>query len=168
MNPKRQIIVISVFFGIISLILIFVLIFPLFKKIKQDSLELISARKELSLFQYKSAGIEELRITYDKIEPDLKKIEEIFVDFEMPVGLIEFWEEAASDLGLSIKISPVSQGFRLSLTGSFNDFLKFLEKTERAPYLTKTNDLSVRSLAPELELEGVQANLIIELYVQEN
>lgn len=178
MNLKRQLIVISIFFGIITLILILVFIYPLFKGAKLNSLELISVKKELALFQDKAGGIEKLKTTYKKIEPDLEKIDQLFIDSEVPVNLIEFLEKTAKGSGLLIKISPTSLKpveqdlwnsitFRLTLIGSFTNFLRFLEKTEASAYLIEIQDLFVKRLTEPEAFEGVRTTLIIKVYAKD-
>lgn len=156
----KKIILISIVFGLITLSLVFIGIFPLFQEIKKSSEALIALRAELTLLQDRDKKIEQLKRSYKELEPSLEKIDKLFFDPETPIDLIEFWEKLASSSGLSIKISPVSLktlesdpwnsiGFQLSLTGltgSFSNFMKFLEKIERGPYLIEIQNLSIQKL----------------------
>lgn len=160
MNPKKKIILFSIIFGIVSLILVFVLIWPLVKSIKKDSNEFIETKKEIILSKRKNKELEQLKNFYQKLEPDLEKVWQVFVDPEVPIDLIKFWEEKARDLELSISISPTSPktteadfwssfGFQMSLSGSSNNFLKFLEKIENSFYLIEVQNLSVKKIGEE-------------------
>jgi len=161
MNPKRKIIIFSIIFGIVNLALICFLIFPLIKGIKKNSQDLVGAKKELSLFQAKVGGIEQATKSYEKVKSDLDKIDKLFVDPEVPIDLIKFWEKTAKEAGLTIEISPVSLkkseadpwnsiGFSLILNGSFPDFLKFLEKIENSSYLIEVQGLTVKDVRLDL------------------
>lgn len=157
MSPKKKIIIFSVIFGIAAIAIVGFIIRPLFKGIEKSSEELITAKKELILSQEEAGKFEQFKEIYKGLKPDLEKINQLFVDPEIPIDLIKFWEKEARDSELSIKISPIflevaetdpwnSIGFRLSLIGSFPDFLKFLEKTETSPYLIEIQNLTVEGL----------------------
>ncbi len=151
----RKIITISVVFGIIIVILLSFVIYPLLKGVKKNSQEFILAKKELLSFKTKTEEFEQSKEVYRGLKTDLEKIDELFINPDVPIDLIKFWRATAEDSGLLIDISPTSleadetapwdsMGFRLSLTGSFSDFLKFLEKIETAPYLIEIQNLSAK------------------------
>jgi len=156
MDSKRKIIVISIIFGAVSLCLIFLVIYPLLKGVKKNSQELILAKKELVSFKTKAEEFEQFKKVYGSLKTDLEKIDELFINSDVPIDLVKFWRETAKDSGLSIDISPTpledketalwdSIGFRLNLSGSFSGFSKFLEKIETAPYLIEIQNLSVKT-----------------------
>lgn len=172
MSPNKKTIVFSIIFGIATLALIFVVINPLFKGIKKSSEEFITARKELVLSKEQAEKFEEFKEVYKELKPNLEKIDKLFINPEIPIDLIKFWEKQAKDSELSIKISPVfidmpendpwkSMGFRLTLIGSFPDFLKFLEKTETSPYL-----IEIQNLNAEKTIQGVSVTLITKVYTK--
>lgn len=152
----KKIITISVVFGIIIVILFGFVIYPLLKGVKKNSQELILSKKELVSFKTKTEEFERSKEVYGSLKTDLEKIDELFINPDVPIDLIKFWRETAKDSGLLIDISPTSLGaketvlwdsigFRLTLTGSFSDFLKFLEKIETAPYLIEIQNLSAKT-----------------------
>ena len=156
MDLKRKIIIISIVFGAVTLSLIFFVIYPLLTGVKKNSQELILAKKELVSFKTKTEEFEQSKEVYRDLKTDLEKIDELFVNPDVPIDLIKFWRETAKDSGLLIDISPTSleasetvlwgsMGFRLSLIGSFSNFLKFLEKIETAPYLVEIQNLSAKN-----------------------
>lgn len=160
MEPKKKIIIFSLIFGIITLVLINFVICSLLEGIKKDSEEFIAAKKELILSKGETGKFEQFKETYKELEPDLEKIDKLFVDPEVPIDLIEFWEKTAIDSELSINISPAllkaletdpwhSVGFQIALVGPFPDFLKFLEKIENAPYLIEIQNLIVKRLTKQ-------------------
>lgn len=161
MAPKEKIIISSIIFGIVSLALICFIIYPLVQGIKRNSQDLVGAKKELTLFQTKVEEVEQTKENYEKLKSDLDKIDKLFIDPDVPIDLIKFWEKTANDSGLSIDIAPVSLkavgtdpwssiGFSLILSGSFPNFLKFLEKIETSPYLLEVQGLTVKDLKADL------------------
>jgi len=169
MNAKKQIILFSGVCLAISLILIFSFIAPLIIGIKNSSLELIDIEKELSIIHEKAGGINDTKEICDAISPDLERSENLFVNLEVPVSLMEFLENNADNLSLSVKTSPVFLkevkddiwdfvGFRLTITGSYDNFMRFIEKIESAPFLTEIQELSARTLtSSELGIDGYEA-----------
>ncbi len=157
MNSIKEIILISVVFGILTLLLIVFLMYPFLKNIQQASDELILLRENLFLTESEFERAEQFKQNYQELESDLNKIQQLFVNSEVPIDLIEFWEKTAAGTGLSIDITPTSLSavalenepwsslvFRLNLTGSFPNFLRFLQKIERGPYLTEVQDINVK------------------------
>ncbi len=154
MGIKKKIMLISVVSGIIGLAFIFLLIYPLFKRIIKNSQEIIEVRKEIVLSQGKAGGISQIEKDFKKLKPDLEKIDSLFVDSEAPIGLIEFLEKTAANSGVSIKIKPVSLkeskedswnsiGFQITTISSSDNSLRFLEKLETAPYLIEIQNVVV-------------------------
>ena len=175
MNSTKQIILISVGFGSVLLLIVVFVICPLFQGIGVASDEFILTRKELSLSENELEKSEQFKDTYAKLETDLNKISQLFVNPEVPIDLIEFWEKLAGQSQLSIDIAPISLaakkedvwgslGFRINLEGPFLDFLKFLQKTESCPYLSEVQNLSVKKL--EVSANSVSANLVVKTFTK--
>jgi len=157
MNVKKQIILFLGICIVISLTLIFVFLLPLFSEIKNDSLELVGIKKELTMINEKTKGINDIKKTCNAIDYNLEKSENLFVNLEIPVSLIEFLENSADNLNLLSKISPVFLkevkddiwdfvGFRLTIAGPYDGLMRFLVKIESAPFLIEAQDLSIRIL----------------------
>lgn len=173
-------------FGISVLLLAVFLIFPLLNNIKKGADELVSVKKDLVLLKDKTSGLEEIKKTYEDWGIDFNKIEELFVDPEIPVDLMEFLEKTAINSGNSINISPVSLrtdgtdlwdsiAFQLDVTGPCFGFLKFLQKIESCLYLIEIKELNIKKLSEqELKLEryekyslgDVGANLVIKVFTK--
>jgi len=186
---KKQITVILIGSLATALILFFIFVFFFLKGIKQTSADLVNIKKELFLFQTKLSGEEDVNENYQKIEPDLTRIENSFVNPEVPVDLIKFWEQTALNSGIYINIVPISSSaddkdkkyawgfmnFRLSLFGSFEDLLRFLERIETGPYLIEIKDLSIQKLNssdlvskeyPGLSVNDVKAILTLKVFTE--
>lgn len=157
MNPRKKIIISLITFGIVTLILIFLIISPLLNQIKENSEELILQKQELILLQEERKNLKEIETVYESYQLNLTKIDKLFIDSEIPIEFVSSLEELASTSQLLIKISPVvskevkedpwsSLSFQLSLSGSFPDFLKFLKKLENSPYLIEVLNLNTEKL----------------------
>lgn len=152
----KKIIVISIIFGIVAVALLYFVVYPVLSGVRRNSQELIFAKKELVSFKAETEEFEQSKKVYKSLETDLEKMDQLFIDPDVPVDLVRFWRETAKDSGLLIDISPTSLGasetvlwdsigFRLSLIGSFPKFLKFLEKIETSPHLIEIQNLSAKN-----------------------
>ncbi|MFC1663787.1 hypothetical protein ACFL0A_01540 [Patescibacteria group bacterium] len=186
MNLAKKTLTTSIIFGIATLILIVLLIFPLFRDIKKGSEDLVLVKKELISLQAKIENLERFKENYKALEPNLAKVDKLFVDPNVPVECIKFLEKTGQDLGVFIDISPFSikqtktdpwptMGFQINLIGSFPDYLKFLEKTETAPYLIEIQNLSIRRLRTEelglknlkgLSLGDINSTFLIKVFTK--
>jgi len=187
MGIKKKIILISVVSGIIGLAFIFLLIYPLFKRIIKNSQGIIETRKEIVLSQDKAGDISQIKKDFKKLEPDLEKIDSLFVDSEAPIGLIEFLEKTAVNSGISIEIRPVSLkkskedswdsiGFQITTISSSDNSLRFLEKLEATHYLIEIQNVVVNKLTEQnlksqryegYSLGDVILNLKIKVFTNE-
>ena len=163
MNPKRKIILISLIFGVVNISAIILFLIPFLKEIKGSFSELAVMKKELASSQELLENVNKIKDTYRNIEADLNKIDNLFVDQAVPVGIITFWEDAAQNCDVKINPSSITLRnadekekksspwnfllFQMSLEGSFSNFLKFLEKNENGPYLSELRTITVRSRA---------------------
>ena len=155
---------IIVFFVLVILIGVFI-VNPLYKDIKENSKELVSQKRQLSILETKIRNLEGFKILYKNLEDILEKINDLFVNSEVPVEFIGFLETTAEDCAVTLDISPVSSGqvgkdpwpsltFRVTLQGSFPGFLKFLEKIENSPYLIEIQNLTVNRTTDTAEVKG--------------
>tara|TARA_Y100000310_G_C20561074_1_gene753088 strand:- start:138 stop:683 length:546 start_codon:yes stop_codon:yes gene_type:complete len=161
---KKNSLMVSVIFGLICLSLVVFLIYPIFKGIRTKSQELSETKKELFLLQKRTTDLKEIQGRYDEWTKSLERIENLFIDPEVPIDLIKFWEQTAQQTGITIEIAPSlsnteketwdSVGFQLSLQGSFNGFLEFLKKVETSPYLIKIDNLMIKKITEKDFVEG--------------
>lgn len=185
-SPKRKILVSIIIFLGINLSLIFFVIYPLFKEIQKSSEDFISKKIELSSLEKQIKSLEEFRKFYQKNQQEIEKINQLFINPEIPVDFISFLEKISQDSKISIKISsPSFSGsekaswpslqFQISAIGSFSNFSKFLEKIETAHYLIEIKNLTITRLSETeittKEKEGfslgdIKATLLIKVYTQ--
>ena len=181
LKNRNSLAIFSLFILVIFLILF--LIRPTFLEIKNISKEIKGEKEEIAILEEKTKNIENFREFYQEKEENFKKLDNIFVNQEVPVDFINFLEKVSQVARISLKISPTtptkdpwpSLGFQLNSVGSFPDFLKFLAKLESAPYLIEIQDLTINKLT-ETELQSeefkklspgsVKANLSIKVYTK--
>ncbi len=180
---KKRVIAIIIFTGTMILILAIFIASFLFARIKENSEEFIGIRTKINLSEKQIEKFQEHKNNYEKLTSDLEKIDKLFINPDVPLDLIKFWEEMAEEAGLSVEISPfVPQqyktddwdfiGFKMILTGSFSGFSKFLEKTEAAPYLIEVQNLGIRRLTKRdfgheaMSTNSVQADLSVKVFAK--
>ena len=185
-KTDRKITISLASFVLAILVFVIFIIYPLFNEIKKGSADALTQKNTLAELETKTKNLQRFQAIYKSYEPNLEKIDTLLINPAEPINFIEFLEKAASQSQLSIEISPLapakieedpwpSMNFRLVLTGSFPDFLKFFEKLELSPYLLETLDLSMRRLHEwdikaekykDFSVGDVNATLLIKTYSQ--
>lgn len=151
---KKEIIKISAYFIGAIIFLVGVVIVPLVMSVNGNLEKFVSLKKEVFISGGNAEAFQKVNDSYKRIKVNLDKENNLFIDPQAPIGLIEFWEKTANDYHLLISISPNalkankkdpwnSIGFQINLTGSYPDFLKFLEKIEASFYLVKIKSLAI-------------------------
>jgi len=179
MNVKRKInISLIVFLALIVFISVFV-VFPLTRDIKKESDELISEKKNLSVLDGQITSLEKFKVLYKNLEEILKKIDNLFINSEIPIDFMSFLEKTARSSSVNIDISPFSLGkadkdpwssvnFQITATGSFPHFLSFLEKIESSPYLIEIQNLTVSQYSGEKKTAGnIQASFSFKVFAKQ-
>jgi len=186
MTIKNKINLSLVIFGIFIIGFIAFLIYPLFKGIKNNSEDLISKKQNLLSLEAKIDDLEKFQSLWREIEPNFKKIDQLFIDPESPVEFISFLETTARDCAVDIEISSALSSkseedfwpsllFQISSTSSFSKFLKFLAKIETGPYLIEIQNLNARRLTErelklkefeKYSLDDVKATFSIKVYTK--
>jgi len=184
MSIKNKINLALVIFIILSIVLILFVIYPFLKEIRVNSEDLISKKQSLTLLGRKIENLRQYQTRWGEIEPNLGKIDKLFINPEVPVDFISFLEKTAKDCDLSVEISPgLSQQtaedpwpsllFQISSAAHFPNFLKFLEKLEASPYLIKIQSLNTRRVGEKgseqktsetLSIVDTQNTLLIKVY----
>jgi hypothetical protein len=141
---------------ILCLVFIIFLIYPLFNDIKKSSSGILEQKQKLLLLESKVENLEKFKNRYAGLEPDFKKIEELFIKADLPVDFIRFLEKTVKDSDLSAKISLSSSWqaegkpwqispFQMAVNGLLPNFLGLLERLQNSRYLIDIQDLSVSS-----------------------
>lgn len=173
-----------VLFCAIAVILLLsgLIIYPLYRNIKKSSERLFSLRKDILSYAAQSQHLAQFKQTYKQVQPDLQKIDSLFIAHKSPVEFIEFVEQTANGSGLAIDISTSglkqdspwsSMAFQIELTGSFSKCLQFVKKIESSPYLIEIQSLRIKKVSEQelkkdenLSLGDVSAILQIKVFVR--
>ena len=186
MNTIKKTYLISAIFIVVSSCSIAFIIFILFADIKKSSEEIPLQKKNLSSLQSEIFSFVQFGNIYGGIRPDLDKINNLFIDPEVPVDFVSFLEKTSQDCGISINTSLTSGeeknkelwnsiSFQIASDSSFPKFLTFLEKIENSHYLIKIESLNIRRLSENdiksKEFAGffvgdTNANLSIRVYAK--
>lgn len=166
-----------IFYGI----LIFLIFFSL-KEIKQGKDEILSLKEKRFSLEEKEKFLVDFKSTYDKILPDLLKIENSFVSSEDLLSFVKFLENIAlqSKVKLEIKSSSLKEEkeksyfiFNLSVVSPFPNLFNFLTKLEKGPYLVELKNVTLTRLEEEsvkkeegAKIGEVKANLLVEIPIK--
>ena len=172
-------------FGIISTLFAVFVVFPLFKEIKAISQNLFLKKNKIVYLSEERENLQKIENLYKTYQSDLERIENLFVDPEVPIEFIGFLEKTAVSSQIKLEISSMTRAaarggdeqssattkktekeepwqslsVQLLVTGSFSNFSKFLHKLENGPYLIEVVDLNTRRLAEKdiqvKELENI-------------
>lgn len=161
--------------GIAIIVFIVFIIYPLFSGIQKESENFVSQKRELAELERKTQNLEAFQKSHQDYLPNLEKMEELFINSSEPVNFIEFLEREAKEADLDIEILPFtperegklwpSMNFRLTLIGSFDNFLKFLERLESVSYLVDILNLNVTERIKDEP--GVEISLLIKTYAKD-
>jgi Tfp pilus assembly protein PilO len=176
MTAKKKIYLTILVFIAAAFALIFLVITPLFKGIRNYSDDLLSAKKERALLSTEIKNLAEFKKQFQEYNVNLEKVDSLLVNSEIPIEFIRFLEKLASDSGVSIEIYPISNkpaedgqwaiiGYQLSVSGPFLNFSRFLEKLENSSYLIEVQDMNLRKTV-ENKVEKVSANFTIEVFAK--
>ena len=177
MNQKIIIATAALLIGILLFGALVVL--PLLEGIKRDSRDLEDQYVQVLKASSAETEVAEFLKFSQAHKEDFEAIENIFVDGETPIGFIQFIEEIAATSNLTVKITPGTakkqkgtpwpvMDFHLASSGSYLEFLRFLEKLENGPYLLELQNTSVMreraSLREETNIQDVSFTLLIEVF----
>lgn len=155
---------IIIFLALIVFVNVFI-VFPLLGEIKKNSQELISEKKNLAALDEQIASLQRFKILYKNLEEILKKIDNLFINSEVPIDFISFLEKTARSSSVNIDISPFSSekadkdpwsslNFQIVAEGSFSRLSSFLEKIENSPYLIEVQNLTISQSTVEKKSPG--------------
>jgi len=186
MTTNKKIYLSLVIFFVASFCLIIFIVVFLFAGIEKNSNEIPIQKQKLVSLEAKIESLEKFKESYNEINPNLDKINNLFVDPEVPVDFMSFLEKTSRDCGISINTTLISAekddkdlwdflSFQINSISSFSKFLIFLEKIENSPYLIEIESLNIRKLSEEdIKLKDflgssvgdVSTNLLIRVYTK--
>ena len=171
---EKKTIIFTIFVLIIFVLLVFSIWF-VFSKVSEESNNFFEEKNRIIILEKQNKEIESFKSEYDDYLPNLKKIEEMFVDPKNPLSFIEFLEKTSIDANVSLEISPLSfltEGasklvvVKLSVKGEFNDLLRFLKSMENGNYLIAIDNLIISNYEEKSESANIvkksQASITIK------
>jgi len=179
MAIKKKIYLTLIIFSLLIILMIVFVVFPLFRGIKNNSKELIVQKEKFVALEAKITNLEKFKVLYAELQHFLKEIDNLFVDSGVPIEFISFLEKTSEKSQLKIEILPTSDkkmekdfwpylAFQITSTGSFPNFLKFLEKLENGPYLVEVQNVSIGKLTGNngAVSDNVRANFSVKVFVK--
>lgn len=179
MKSRKKIYLSLIIFIGLSVFLIFFVIQPLFQKIQELSADVLNQKSNAMFFEQSLKNLVVQKNLYQSYQPNLEKINQLFVNKEFPVEFISFLEESAKKDQLAMEISSMTAEkketdpwssfvFQIKVTGSFPDLMKFMAKLENIPYLTevqnfKANEISSGKAKTEKTKE-ISADFLVKVY----
>ncbi len=150
-------------------------LWPLFGQIKGSADNFILQKKRLAELEIQKENLRIFAENRETYQASLERIDDLFVSAKEPVNFIEFLENEADLLGLSIEISPLapqkteedlwqSIWLQLLLEGGFSGVAQFLERLEYSDYLLQSLNISISKM--EKEEEKISATLTVKVYLK--
>jgi len=109
MIPIKKIYLSIVMFGIISTLLVVFVMWPLFKEIKAISQNLFFKKNKIVYLSEERENIKKIENLYKTYQSDLDRIENLFVDPEIPIGFVDFLEKTATSSQIKLEISSMTR-----------------------------------------------------------
>jgi len=150
MNSKNKIYIISGALAIFTILMVVVCIF-LLNEIVKKSEDLAFGKSQVFSLEKEFTDIEGFKKQYGNYQPNLVKIDQLFIDSHNPVDFFRFLEKTASDHGLKLNVSipkfsgtaVISGDFQISLFGDFPKIVEFIQAIENGQYLIQIKSLNI-------------------------
>jgi chaperonin cofactor prefoldin len=157
MSTKRKTILFLVPSLIFFFLFIFFLILPNLNQINKISKEISQTKTKLEEIEKRQKEIEKFKKLSPEIKGDLSKLENSFVNKEIPIDFVEFLEKIAKGLEIQSQISILSSSkdsisFQIKGVGAPENVFKFIEKVENCNYLIQIERMRISKLS-EAELK---------------
>lgn len=154
MRVKNRLISIFAFLIILDLVIIYFFIFPTINKIKSTRNEIINLKIDLENKVTREKNMADLNQKIKKIEPQLEKINQIFVNENREIEFITALEDlekkykVTQTLNLEVNNKQKGENFtkvpiHLEVKGSFSDLMNYLNGIESLSYYVNISNISL-------------------------
>ena len=144
---RNENIKIYLIFGV-GTILVLSAVFFFVNELGKSSQELLSQKQEFLSSEQKLDELEESRQGLEGRRKDLEEIDTLFIEHSSPTDFTDFLRGLTNNPLGSIKNKEINEktalSFNVNFSGSFPDFLKFIDKIENGPYLSEITALNVK------------------------
>jgi hypothetical protein len=180
MRGRRSVFAAIAVFGIVSLVFIFVIVYPLFQGIKKDYDEAIEKKEKLIRLEEDKKRGREFEEILQRYEAEFVKMQTLFLDVDEPIAFFRFLDGISIESGVEIKknpgVSKIQQGdiwpsldVQIQGTGTFAGVKSFLQKVENGPYLVELEQVTITStsiLRGEEVQRGVKVSANLKVYTK--
>lgn len=176
---------------IIIIFFIYLIIFPLVDKIKENSEEYLSNQEIINRLDKREYMYKKLQKSYDEKDNELLVTEKILINDQETAGFIFILEKLAEQTNNVFEIKTASSfspseekeaipflSFKISLFGNFSNMLNFLSNLEDNPYtpyrLIEINGVNIKRLVEKdlvnleesISVGNLETVLDIKVYIQ--
>ncbi|MBM3257652.1 MAG: hypothetical protein FJZ05_00315 [Candidatus Nealsonbacteria bacterium] len=164
---------------LLTVLIIAFVIAPLFKSIRDKSEEIAVQKQKAVLLESEGLNLKENEVFQESSQQFIQEVNKLFIDSEVPLEFVNFLENTSKKCQLIIDILPNFETkrendswpysvFQLVSSGSFSDFLNFLEKLENSPYLIDIQNINISRLGSQGEggQSYVKASFAIKVFIK--
>lgn len=159
---RKKIIILVSLASALFLIILFLVILPLTKRITNENKNIYDNRVALEIANQQKSDTATTQKNYDKIIKDLDELDKIFIKDKTALQFIDALEKTADAAGVTQEINlsdkkemvgsfkkvPIS----LTITGDYRNIIKYLSQLETLDYYISFNLLNFSSLQNETVL----------------
>ncbi|MEK7167255.1 MAG: hypothetical protein AAB732_02495 [Patescibacteria group bacterium] len=157
MSTINKIIITCALFLILVLSILFFIIFPTIRAIKELNQYIYQEQKNLEVKFQSGKKIKETRQNFLKIKPYLSQINNIFLIEDKKIEFFSILEKIAQKYNLKFNLnlifleSPEKISLKFDLEGEYFNFLKYLIDLERLDYYININEISINEITSETQ-----------------
>jgi len=153
-NIKRKITFVIVVFLLTNALIVYLIIIPTINNIKQLRVNIVTQKVDLEKEMAREKNINILSEKLDKIEPQMKKFEQIFINQNRELEFITTLEDIAlsnkvlQKINLNLNAVKTEQTYkkiplRLNIQGNFYNLLQYLTSLENLNYYINITSLEM-------------------------
>lgn len=181
---KRKIVVVLSIMAVVVIVFLIVSLI-LFNSLKTNSNKFLEIQKSLAALDVIRNQFNVYKNKFEQNEKDFSKINNLFLSKSEVLKFFNFLETNAKDYKSYINISVLNRDegedflkIQISLHGNFENFMRFLNRLENAPYLIEIEDFKLRRLTlaeimawakqmPALQEGDINSILILKVYTRQ-
>lgn len=174
MHLKKKFIISTALFITVSAGIVYFMIIPAINNIKNTGNEIISTQQEADAKYNKIINLKKLTADVKKIEPDLAKLQKIFIDKNNQLDFIQILENIAKknnvDQEINIGYITDKTEIKLVIRGDMNNLYDYLQDIEALDSYINIKNLSVSS-ADEADPHSIDngeqiGNLVMNIHAE--
>lgn len=152
-NLKKKFFICTAIFLLTACNIIYFIIIPAINEIKKTGEEIVLMQKDVNDKYDKITSLKKLTADANKIEPEMAKLRQIFIDKNNQLGFIQELEEIAknNNVNQSINIGAISDNalLNLSVQGEIGNLYNYLLDIESLNYYVNIKNISISAGAAD-------------------